>query len=105
MWNWLLSPKIKIFFCQLCNGCVPTRLNLQARRVDCSGFCGLCGKAEESTLHLFILCDAAKEAWEIANWTWINPGAREFLEQLELEFNSEERRIGKVNLGMLGYLV
>ncbi|CAH9079931.1 unnamed protein product [Cuscuta epithymum] len=86
MWRWKLPPKVKQFFWQACRSLLPTKDNLMSRRINCSDVCGLCGMEAESQLHLFIFCPQTKEAWDSVGWSWVEPGAGSFLEQIRREF-------------------
>ncbi|CAH9146819.1 unnamed protein product [Cuscuta epithymum] len=91
MWEFQLPPKIKMFFWQVCSGCLPSRLNLQVRRVDCSGSCGLCGEAPELLDHLFRRCTFAKEAWTELQWQWRSMEDGSFVDQVCEEFREKKK--------------
>ncbi|CAH9127591.1 unnamed protein product [Cuscuta epithymum] len=91
MWSWKFPPKIKIFLWQICSGCLPTRTNLQSRRVDCSNQCGLCGDPGESLTHIFMTCSVAKEAWSTVSWKWTTQGGNDFLEQVGKKFHVKRK--------------
>ncbi|MCH80638.1 putative ribonuclease H protein [Trifolium medium] len=62
VWKCLAPSKINAFAWQLLHDRIPTRQNLQRRRIieengDMS--CVLCGEVPESSLHLFIYCEFA----------------------------------------------
>ncbi|CAH9075972.1 unnamed protein product [Cuscuta epithymum] len=99
MWNWKIPRKIKIFFWQVCSGCLPTKDLLRARQVNCSGNCGLCGSAGESLLHIFKLCPVAQEAWRTAARSWTSYGGDNFMEQLKIEFQSRRKESLEVLIG------
>ncbi|CAH9054798.1 unnamed protein product [Cuscuta epithymum] len=92
MWGWMLPPKIKNFFWQLCCGFLPTTTNLRMRRVNCDEKCGLCGGAEESLQHVFRLCSVAREAWRAVRWEWSSGSVSSFMEQLQLEFQAKSEK-------------
>nr|GMD94356.1 putative ribonuclease H-like domain, reverse transcriptase zinc-binding domain-containing protein [Ipomoea batatas] len=63
LWNLPLPPKVKSLIWQACTDSIPTAVNLATRRVNCPQTCVLCEKELETTAHIFIYCDVARECW------------------------------------------
>jgi hypothetical protein len=53
IWKLKLSPKIKNFLWHICRNCLPTRLRLLAKGVDCPNICVVCNDHDEDGKHLF----------------------------------------------------
>ncbi|MCI40159.1 replication protein A 70 kDa dna-binding subunit, partial [Trifolium medium] len=49
-----------------CRGCLPTRVRLYQRRVDCDVHCPICENTIEDDLHVFFDCIASRECWQAA---------------------------------------
>ncbi|GLT37855.1 hypothetical protein SLA2020_121420 [Shorea laevis] len=66
IWCKLVPSKVGFFGWRLCLDRLPTRLNLQKRRVVLQGddmMCGLCKERVEEVNHLFCTCKAAWLVW------------------------------------------
>ncbi|XP_075659272.1 uncharacterized protein LOC142629188 [Castanea sativa] len=63
LWDMKVPNKIKHFAWKACKNILATKENLQKRSIIKDIICDSCGKASESTCHLFWLCDKAKETW------------------------------------------
>ncbi|KAF9599153.1 hypothetical protein IFM89_035432 [Coptis chinensis] len=60
VWSIPIPSKVKFFFwCALLNK-IQTREQLTSRGMDVSTECPLCGNFEETTSHLFLVCDTAE---------------------------------------------
>ncbi|GAU47008.1 hypothetical protein TSUD_244370 [Trifolium subterraneum] len=73
IWKCPSPSKVSAFGWQLLHDRIPTRSNLQHRKIiDANGdnSCALCGGTTESSLHLFIYCDAAMTVWK-AVFDWL----------------------------------
>lgn len=66
VWHLQIPPKVKCFFWQLCNFCLPTTNMLEVKGVQCDRICPLCESMLETTLHLFVGCPVSKECWRLA---------------------------------------
>ncbi|CAN1246524.1 Putative ribonuclease H protein At1g65750 [Linum grandiflorum] len=66
LWNLKLPPKIKHLVWRVLRNLLPTRQNLRAQHVSIPSHCGTCSKAFESTWHLFVECEMARDYWEAA---------------------------------------
>ncbi|KAF9599279.1 hypothetical protein IFM89_036577 [Coptis chinensis] len=63
VWSIPIPSKVKFFFwCALLNK-IQTREQLTSRGMDVSTGCPLCGNFEETTSHLFLVCDTVKFVW------------------------------------------
>ena len=58
------SPhKARNLLWRICRDCVPTRLRLQSRHVQCEMICPWCETAVEDDWHAFVGCTVARESW------------------------------------------
>lgn len=64
LWKLKIPPRVKDFLWRSCWDCLPTRVNLFAKRVGTSKFCAFCNGFNETNWHLFIDCYFAKGCWE-----------------------------------------
>ena len=56
IWNLKLPPKVKNFMWRACRNCLPTRVKLQSRGVQCPLDCAVCAGPHEDSSHLFFDC-------------------------------------------------
>ena len=63
IWRLRVPNKIRNFTWRACRNILPTKANLYRRQVTPDSICEVCGKAEETTAHLFWHCHRAKEVW------------------------------------------
>ncbi|CAJ2645584.1 unnamed protein product [Trifolium pratense] len=68
IWRAEVPPKIKNFIWRLCRNCIPTRARLIQKGVNCPDICALCENEQENNLHIFLLCNNAKEIWKSVGW-------------------------------------
>lgn len=61
IWKIKAHPRVKNFLWQLCKNCVPIRLRLIDKGVQCSSLCGICGESVEDVKHLFLYCPKSIE--------------------------------------------
>lgn len=66
LWDMNVPNKIKHFAWKACKDILATKENLKKRNITKDCTCDSCGKAAESTCHLFWLCDKAKETWSLS---------------------------------------
>ncbi|XP_074299929.1 uncharacterized protein LOC141631111 [Silene latifolia] len=64
LWKVQVWPRIKLFFWQLCNDALATKVNLSFRVGREDVLCPLCQCQIESSIHLFRDCGIASEVWE-----------------------------------------
>jgi ribonuclease HI len=66
-WKWIWKiqapPKAKHLLWRICKGCLPTRVRLQEKHVQCPVICPLCELEEEDDWHVIYGCESSKIAW------------------------------------------
>jgi hypothetical protein len=65
IWKIHAPPKAKHLLWRVCRDCLPTRIRLRNRYVDCQEECPLCLSCGEEEQHLFFNCDGVREAWHV----------------------------------------
>jgi hypothetical protein len=65
LWRINAPPKVKHLLWRVCKDCLPTRLRLRNRYVNCPEECPMCLSCGEEEQHLFFRCDMIREAWEV----------------------------------------
>jgi ribonuclease HI len=67
-WKWIWKiqapPKAKHLLWRICRGCLPTRVRLQERHVQCPNICPLCDLESEDDWHVIYGCVSSKDAWQ-----------------------------------------
>jgi hypothetical protein len=63
IWNLHTLPKVKNFLWRVCRNCLPTRVKLRTRGVNCPHSCVFCDAASEDSIHLFFLCRNSSSIW------------------------------------------
>ena len=63
IWNVNSPHKARNLLWRICRGCVPTRLRLQSRHVQCEVICPWCDTDVEDDWHAFVGCTVARESW------------------------------------------
>jgi hypothetical protein len=63
IWNLKLPGKVRIFLWRLCHNSLPTKLNIQRKRVDLDTRCPVCFRMDEDGGHLFLKCKLVKQVW------------------------------------------
>ena len=66
IWKLRVSNKVRIFLWHAFSEALPTKLNLQKRKVLDNLSCSLCQTATESTLHALWGCEYLLPVWDIA---------------------------------------
>ncbi|CAH9059944.1 unnamed protein product [Cuscuta epithymum] len=97
-WRWEENGHFSVQSCyrkMVCNGCLPTKDILRARRANCPASCGLCGSEEESILHIFHTCSVVKEAWAAVPWSRSRDVAGSFMELVHKDFEARRRGSSK----------
>jgi len=63
--NWRLKvpPKVKNLVWRMCRGCLPTRVRLQDKGVNCPTDCVMCEGPSEDLQHTFFDCTFAQQIW------------------------------------------
>ncbi|CAJ2674897.1 unnamed protein product [Trifolium pratense] len=69
-WKWLWKiqapPKTKHLLWRICKGCLPTRMRLKERNVQCPASCPICDSDEEREWHFLVDCETSRHAWQAA---------------------------------------
>jgi ribonuclease HI len=63
LWKINVPPKHSHFLWRLLNNALPTKTNLAKRGVKCDPFCPRCPTKMETTNHVFLDCEWAKQVW------------------------------------------
>nr|ABO80475.1 probable reverse transcriptase At2g02650 -, related [Medicago truncatula] len=63
IWKVNSHHKARNLLWRICRGCVPTRLRLQSRHVQCEVICPSCDTVVEDDWHAFVGCTVACESW------------------------------------------
>ncbi|CAJ2637113.1 unnamed protein product [Trifolium pratense] len=105
IWKATTPPKIKNFIWRLCRNCIPTRFRLNQKGVNCPGNCVHCDDELEDNIHLFFLCNNAKNIWQKLGWRDViqqhlqaNNHIAEIIFSLLQVFNSEHSTLFMVTL-------
>lgn len=64
IWNLKLPPKVKNFMWRACRNCLPTRVKLQSRGVQCPMDCAVYAGPYEDSSHLFFDCGKSISCWQ-----------------------------------------
>ncbi|CAN1303405.1 Putative ribonuclease H protein At1g65750 [Linum perenne] len=73
IWKAQLPQKIKQLLWRLARGVVATRENLRRRGMEVHDSCGVCSADGESTTHVLLECELARDCWTTDGlWEWIN---------------------------------
>lgn len=64
IWHLKIPSKIRIFSWRACMNGLPTGLNLSRRGVNISPMCPICDQERETTTHVLIQCEIAKQVWD-----------------------------------------
>jgi hypothetical protein len=62
LWNISAPPKAKHLLWRICQGCLPTRMRLQEKRVPCPLLCPLCNQENEDDWHVLFTCETSTHA-------------------------------------------
>lgn len=63
IWKLKVPPKIKNLIWRMCRGCLPTRVRLQDKGVQCPMNCVVCDGPSEDLHHVFFDCSFAVQVW------------------------------------------
>jgi hypothetical protein len=63
VWRCKLPPRIKNFVWRVARGCLPSRVRLQTRGVNCTTQCPFCD-GQEDNLHALFLCPKSIQCWQ-----------------------------------------
>ena len=70
IWQLRVPNKVKIFLWRACTDALPTKVNLQKRKVVDNSVCNLCQKASEDTFHAVWGCDTVQSVWQ-PSFAWL----------------------------------
>jgi ribonuclease HI len=68
IWNLKAPPRVRNLLWRICRRCIPTRVNLQSRGVNCTTVCSLCNDHDEDSRHLFFDCSSSKNVWSMCSF-------------------------------------
>jgi ribonuclease HI len=71
LWNIRTPPKAKNLLWRISRGCLPTRLRLQDKRVNCPLSSPLCNQENEDDWHVFFTCETSMQAWQSAGLNYV----------------------------------
>jgi hypothetical protein len=72
IWKLKVPPKIRNLIWRMCRGCLPTRMRLQDKGVQCPMHCVSCDSGQEDMAHLFFHSSFAIQVWRFAGlWSHI----------------------------------
>lgn len=108
VWSVPVPSNVKAFAWRLLKDRIQTRDNLRRRHVILNPYeslCPLCGLQEESSTHLFLLCNATNQIWyECSAWlgamTTLVPTTKEHLLQFPSIGRSKAQREGECVIWM-----
>jgi len=63
IWNLQVPPKVKNLIWRICRGCLPTRVRLLDKGVNCSTNCASCDSEFEDSAHVFFNYPFATQVW------------------------------------------
>jgi hypothetical protein len=88
IWKIHAPPKAKHLLWRVCRDCLPTRLRLRNRYVNCPAECPMCLACGEEEQHLFFNCDMIREAWDVVGLSHIiHPRLRRFTNIRDIIFD------------------
>ena len=71
VWGLEVPSKVKNFVWRACREALPTRKNLQWRKIVPDGLCDLCKAGEEECSHALFFCSDVQVIWS-SEWPWIS---------------------------------
>ncbi|XP_024636268.1 uncharacterized protein [Medicago truncatula] len=79
IWRLKVHPKVKNLVWRICRDCLPTRVKLRSRGVNCPSECVRCDDPHEDSYHLLFHCPITVNIWQTANlWHLIAPSIHQF---------------------------
>jgi len=63
IWNLKVPPKVKNLLWRIYRGCLPTRVRLLDKGVNCPTNCASCDSTHEDLAHVFFACPFATQVW------------------------------------------
>ena len=72
IWKLKVPPKIQNLIWRMCRDCLPTRMRLQDKGVQCPTHCVSCDSGQEDMAYLYFHCSFAVQVWRFAGlWSHI----------------------------------
>ncbi|CAJ2660552.1 unnamed protein product [Trifolium pratense] len=68
LWKIKVPPRVKNLLWRICRRCIPTRVNLRSRGVNCIDTCPLCNEHEEDSYHIFFDCPSSRNVWSMCTF-------------------------------------
>ena len=65
IWQLKLPPKVKNLILCMCRGCLPTRVRLLDKGVQCPTHCVSCNSNHEDLAHLIFYCPFVVQVWHM----------------------------------------
>lgn len=65
IWKLKVPPKVKNLVWRMCRGCLPTRVRLLDKGVQCSTHCVSCNSNHEDLAHLIFYCPFTVQVWHM----------------------------------------
>lgn len=73
IWRLEVPPKVRHFLWRACKNCLPTRVRLRDKGVECPTICEMCQGELETTWHALLSCTWSRQCWErVELWGVIN---------------------------------
>jgi hypothetical protein len=68
IWEIKIPAKVKNFIWRICRRCIPTRVRLRDKGVNCTTNCVLCDNNDEDSKHLFFTCPSSLNVWSMSTF-------------------------------------
>ncbi|GAU37566.1 hypothetical protein TSUD_153990 [Trifolium subterraneum] len=68
VWNIKVPPKVKNLIWRICRRCLPTRVRLRDKGVECTQTCALCNEENEDSEHIFFKCPSSRNVWSMTGF-------------------------------------
>jgi hypothetical protein len=87
IWKLKVQPKVKNMVWRVCRECLPTRVRLKSRGVNCPSSCVFCNDPHEDCYHMFFHCCTTVGIWRSTGlWQVIEPLLHSFDDAPEIIF-------------------
>lgn len=87
IWRLDVPPNVKHFVWCLCTNCLPSRVRLREKGVDCTEDCMVCGSANETMWHALVSCRQSQHCWQAQGlWRGISESVHDGISLKELFF-------------------
>lgn len=74
IWSLNVPHKVRVFLWRVCRDCIPTKIQLESRDIDCSSIRLFCQQDLENSFHCFFKCPGSISVWEKEGlWCKIEP--------------------------------